>query len=194
MSKRNRKKNWNLYVLRYNYSGNYYVGTTPNFIKRMEIHRRRRSTKHNLPECSADNYSTKGFRFYWFLIEKRGVKQGVAEKCEYCLANELEAELRNLNPNVHVWNGTRYAEYKKSKGNAITENKDNLMNIDHAINEFLKNRQSLNPSETPKNLSIKCYKMGCIEEYDETQCNKSFDDVAKYEYPKPHQVLGKHKK
>lgn len=194
MSKRNRKKNWNLYVLRYNYSTNYYVGTTPDFKKRMEIHRRRRSPNHNLPECSADNYSKKGFRFYWFLVEKRGVTQGVAEKCEYCLAAELEKAVHELNPNVHVWNGTRYAEYKKSNGYAITENKDNLMNIDHEIDEFLMNRKPLNPSESNKKYSIKCYKIGCIEEYDETQCNKSFDDVVKYEYPKPHQVLSKRKK
>ena len=31
MDNKNELMDWNLYVLRYNYSGNYYVGTTENF-------------------------------------------------------------------------------------------------------------------------------------------------------------------
>ena len=40
-------KKWNLYVLRYNYSGNYYVGTTQDFENRMLIHLRRTSVNNN---------------------------------------------------------------------------------------------------------------------------------------------------
>ena len=53
----------NLYVLRYNETGNYYVGTSTNLEKRMLVHWRRES---KLPIWSKKNESKKGFKFYWF--------------------------------------------------------------------------------------------------------------------------------
>lgn len=35
------------------------------------------------------NKSTKGFKFYWFKIEKEGVEQDEAEHCENQLAEHL---------------------------------------------------------------------------------------------------------
>lgn len=100
-----KKKDWNLYVLRYNYSGNYYVGTTIDFERRMNEHWKQTSTKSELPIWSEKNKSTKGFKFYWFKIEKEGVEQGEAEHCENYLAEQLVEEIKRLNREVHVGNG-----------------------------------------------------------------------------------------
>lgn len=50
----------NLYVLRYNETGNYYVGTAINLEKRMLVHWRRES---KLPIWSKKNKSKKGFKY-----------------------------------------------------------------------------------------------------------------------------------
>ena len=100
-------KKWNLYVLRYNYSGNYYVGTTPDFENRMLTHWRRTSTNNNLPMWSKENKSINGFKYYWFKINKEGVEQGKAEHCENCLADLLVEEIKKLNKEIHVGNGKR---------------------------------------------------------------------------------------
>lgn len=60
------KKN-NLYVLRYNDTGNYYVGTATNLEKRMLVHWRRES---KLPIWSKKNKSKRDSNFIGLILEK----------------------------------------------------------------------------------------------------------------------------
>lgn len=89
------KKN-NLYVLRYNHSGNYYVGTAEDLQKRMTIHWRKKSRK-KLPSWSRDNKSYKGFVFYWFHIEGNGVSRSHADLCENHLAKLITRKIEYIN-------------------------------------------------------------------------------------------------
>ena len=58
MSSKENKEKWNWYVLRYDYSGNYYVGTTIDFGRRMEEHWKQTSSKSELLKWSEKNKST----------------------------------------------------------------------------------------------------------------------------------------
>ena len=176
-------KQWNLYVLRYNYSGNYYVGTTPDFENRMLIHLRRTSTNNNLPMWSKENKSINGFKYYWFKINKEGVEQGEAEHCEDYLADLLVKEIKRLNKEIHVGNGKRIDTEDTSvieiEVNGIEKN---LNSIDKEITDYLKSLKLIYPQKVAEELSIECCEIGCVGEYDHSQCNKSWSDVASIEF------------
>ncbi|MDE5909994.1 MAG: GIY-YIG nuclease family protein [Lachnospiraceae bacterium] len=180
------KENWNLYVLRYNYSGNYYVGTTIDFERRMKEHWRQTSSKSELPIWSEENKSTKGFKFYWFKIENEGIKQGEAEHCENCLAKLLVDEIKKLNKEIHVGNG-KFVDTEEKEDTYITEIqvdnlKNNLNDIDKEITDYLLKLEFLNPPKIKQNFSIECCKIGYVGEYDNTQCNKEWSDVETIEF------------
>lgn len=184
MTQNENDENWNLYVLRYDYSANYYVGTNQDLKRRMGEHWKRTSPKRLSSIWSSKNIPTKGFRFYWFKVEKEGVEQGVAEKCEYCLANELVAKIKPLNVKARVGNGLcvdgKITRLRKVK---VKENKGQLNNIDNEIDEFLKNLPELNCPKLKKIYSIKCYAIGHIGEYDKKRhYNKKFEKIADFEY------------
>lgn len=183
LSNDEKKKEWNLYVLRYNYSGNYYVGTTIDFERRMKEHWRQTSTKSELPIWSEKNKSTKGFKFYWFKIEKEGVEQGEAEHCENYLADLLVEEIKGLNKEVHVGNG-KFVDTEDTRVIEIEVNdiENNINDIDKEITDYLKNLEFLKPKKDKEELSIKCCRIGCVGEYDNSQCNKSLNDVASIEF------------
>lgn len=168
---------WNLYVLRYNYSGNYYVGTTIDFEDRMLDHWRKFSDKNELPKWSPENQSTKGFKFYWFYIENKGIKQGEAEHCEWELARLLVDEIENINheelvEKIHVgnWKLVDCKDY-----NHELEPKPNP-SLDEKIEEYLKEPRKLETEDGE--FQIECYAIGYIGEYDKSQCNKSWEEVA----------------
>lgn len=171
------KRNWNLYVLRYNYSGNYYVGTTPDFKNRMLIHWRRTSINNNLPMWSKGNKSINGFKYYWFKISKEGVAQGEAEHCENHLAALLVEEIKKLNKEVHVGNG-KFVDTEEIKWTEIEIKgiENNFNEIDKEITDFLKQLKFL------EHISIKCFEIGSIGEYDNSQCNGKWSDVASIEF------------
>lgn len=175
----NNKKNWNLYVLRYNYSGNYYVGTTPDLVNRMLIHWKRTSTKNNLPKWSKENKSINGFKYYWFKINNENVDQGEAEHCENDLADLLVEEIKKLNKEVRVGNG-KFVDTEEIKWVEIEikgiENKFN--EIDEKINSYLKQLKLLEYKKT----SIKCFEIGSVGEYDHSLCNEKWSDVALIEF------------
>lgn len=184
MSSEKKNKKWNLYVLRYNYSGNYYVGTTIDFERRMKEHWKRTSTNSNLPIWSEKNKSTKGFKYYWFKIEKEGVEQGEAEHCENYLAEQLLEEIKKLNKEVHVGNG----KFVDSEDTPITEimvkySENNLSDTDKGIMNFLKNLEFVPSKKKGKEkLSIECCEIGCVGDYDHSQCNKSWSNVVSIEF------------
>ena len=176
-------KQWNLYVLRYNYSGNYYVGTTPDFENRMLIHWRRTSTNHNLPMWSKENKSINGFKYYWFKINKKGVEQGEAEHCENYLADLLVEEIKKLNKELHVGNGKRIDTEDtyviEIEVNGIEKN---LNNIDKEITDYLKSSKLINSQKVNEEFLIECCEIGRVGEYDHSQRNKSWNDVALIEF------------
>lgn len=174
-------KKFNLYVLRYNYSGNYYVGITIDFEERMLNHWRQTSIKSELPKWSEKNKSTKGFKFYWFDIDKGGVSQSHADHCENYLAEQLVNEIEKLNKEVHVGNG-KFVDAEDTCGVEIEVNdiKNNLIDIDKEVTDCLKNLKSLNTKVGE--FSIECCRIGCVGEYDHSQCNKSWSDVALIEF------------
>lgn len=168
-------KNWNLYVLRYNYSGNYYVGTTPDFESRMLDHWRKTSDKTGLPQWSPQNQSTKGFKFYWFKIENEGVEQGKAEQCENRLSKLLVEEIQIINNEtfdreIHVGSGLGIdckgyaAEFEPSPS------------LDEKIEKYLIEKRNLDTISGE--FHIECHAIGYIGEYDNSQCNKSWEEVA----------------
>lgn len=176
-------KKWNLYVLRYNYSGNYYVGTTPDFENRMLIHWRRTSVNNNLPIWSRDNKSTDGFKYYWFKINKEGVEQGEAEHCEKYLANQLVEEIKKLDKEVHVGNGKRIdTEDTYVIEIEINSVEKNLNNMDKEITDYLKSLKFIPLLKVNETFSIECCEIGCVGKYDNSQSHKSWNDVALIEF------------
>ena len=175
MSGEGNKNKWNLYVLRYHSSGNYYVGITESFENRMLIHWRRTS---NLPQWSSLNESTKGFKYYWFSIDDDGVSQSHADHCENCLAELLVKKIKEINKEVHVGNG-KFVDTEDTRGIEIEVNniKNYLKDIDVEITGYLKNLKSLETKSGE--FSIECCRIGYVEEYNHSQCNKSWDEVAR---------------
>jgi len=182
------KKDWNLYVLRYHYSGNYYVGITENFERRMSEHWRQTSTNSELPIWSEKNKSTKGFQFYWFNINADGVSQSHADQCENCLARMLVDKIKDINKEkfiaeVHVGNGGFYdvdIPVKNYESIDETEAYISPNEIDKIIADYLKERKSLKTEEG--DFSVKCCRIGYVGEYDHHQCNEGWNDVASFEF------------
>lgn len=176
MNGKKNKENWNLYVLRYNFSGNYYVGTTEDFERRMGEHWRRDSdSEKRLPQWSPQNQSKKGFKFYWFKIENEGVERGEAEHCENRLAELLVDKIQNINNEkfareIHVGSGLGI----DCKGYA-TEFEPSP-SLDEKIEKYLIEKENLNTKRGK--FHIECHAIGYIGEYDNSQCNKSWEEVA----------------
>ena len=84
-----------LYVLCYNNTHNYYVGTATDLEERMLRHWRRDSDR--IPKWSRANYSRKGFQCYWYLL---GVDQSRADQCEAALGERLKAKIREITPDI----------------------------------------------------------------------------------------------
>lgn len=171
------KEKWNLYVLRYNYSGNYYVGTTPDFEDRMLDHWRKTSEKKNLPIWSKKNKSKKGFKFFWFKIENEGVEQGEAEHCEWELARLLVDEIKKIsheNPleKIHVGN----CGLVDCKEYDFESEPEPTPSLDEKIEEYLKESRILDTKNGK--FQIRCYAIGYVGEYNDGQCNKSWEEVA----------------
>lgn len=178
LSKRN-----NLYVLRYNQSGNYYVGTTKNFEKRMLDHWRKKSKS---PEWSKSNTSTNGFKFYWFNINGNGVSRSEADHCENRMAEILFEIIRKKNnekfvKEIHVGNGSHYdvnIPVKKYKYNGDNKDESPFNDIDKEIMEYLKKDEPLKVGK--KEFSIKCWRIGHIEEFHQSKCNKSLIEAVSF--------------
>lgn len=175
-------ENFNLYVLRYNYSGNYYVGITSNFEKRMFVHWRRTSIKRKLPIWSKRNKSTRGFRFYWFNINKTGVSQSDADHCENCIADLLVKKIKNINnkmfiKNVHVGNGNVIdREYNNDTKIEINDVKNEFNDIDEIIANCLINPEKLGFKED--GIQIECCSVGFLGEYHSSMHDKSWGEVV----------------
>lgn len=180
----NNKKNWNLYVLRYNYSGNYYVGTTENLERRMLVHWRRKSKEKGLPKWSSLNKSKRGFKFYWFDIDKVVVSQSCADRCENQLAKRLVEELKKVNngnfvEEIHVGNGKFIDGKENNYGVKRTVDNSIKRDIDNKIEEFLRKPILLKLEKINGEVLIRHINMGNIGEYDISQCNKKWDDIFK---------------
>lgn len=182
MSGEEKNGNLNLYVLRYNYSGNYYVGITSNFEKRMLVHWRRTSIKRKLPIWSKMNVSTKGFRFYWFYINKNGVSQSEADRWEDKLAEKLVEKIKDINnekfiKEVHVGNGNcfdRKFGYKTKLEISDITNEFNY--IDEIIADCLINPEKLGFEEN--GIQIECCNLGYLGEYHSSQHDKSWRAIV----------------
>lgn len=171
----------NLYVLRYNETGNYYVGTATNFEKRMLVHWRRES---KLPIWSKKNESKKGFKFYWFIIGKDGVSRSKADLCENRMAEILVEIIKNKNEEkfvkkIHVGNGSHY-DLNIPVANYSYDNKgDNSLNdIDEEIMIYLKEPESLETKHGK--FSITCHRIGRVDEFSQSKCNKSLIEVVSF--------------
>lgn len=173
-SEKNKEK-WNLYVLRYNYSGNYYVGTTIDFERRMNEHWKQTSSKSELSTWSEKNNSTKGFKFFWFYIEGEGVEQGEAEHCEWKLAELVLKKIENISheklaEKIHVGN------WKLVDCKEYTPEFEPNPSLDEEIEKYLKKLKRLDTEDGK--FQIECCAIGYIGEYDNSQCNKSCKEVA----------------
>ncbi len=182
MSGEEKNKKWSLYVLRYNYSGNYYVGIAKDLKGRMEEHWKQSSSKSELSIWSEKNKSTKGFKFYWFNIKKEDVEHSEAQHCENQLAEQLVQEIELLKETKHemfsegghVGNG----EYVDRKYRVTQINVG--VPIDERIKAYLKNLEFL---DTKKGrFSIKCCRIGYVGEYHRNQCNKKWEQVETVEF------------
>lgn len=196
------EKKWNLYVLRYDYSGNYYVGTTSrDFKERMLDHLRRTSCNNNLPQWSMKNESTKGFHYYWFKVAEGdisqsdadwfklaegGISQSDAEKCEDNLAELLVKEKgQETDREIHIGNGQQVDRRgNDSCNNEATGGYPKVNSIDKKVCCILQNLSKLEavevkerPKERPKeNFWIKCVESGIVGEYHTEDCNKSWEE------------------
>lgn len=188
MSEDNKNKDWYLYVLRYNSTGNYYVGTTPDLAKRMLIHWRQTSLNSDLPIWSERNKSTLGFLCYWFNFDGKGLSQGKAEKCEAALCKLLVDKIRSEKTQrdcrcIYVSNGRK--GYDKNSEFDIKFDYTNPESsiIDDEISKFLKSISLLDlPPENTEHYKIKCHKAYNIGEYNPEDCNNEWDKVASTTY------------
>ena len=183
----NGEKKIKLYVLRYRHSGHYYVGTAEDFDKRMLIHWRRESNSiKRLPNWSFRNRLKEGFIFFWFDIAESGVSQSCADLCENQLAKLIAKKIgcindKNFIKEVHVGNN----KFIDGETDVICNNFDvdnnELNNIDKEIMNYFKNPE---PLKTKKGeFQIKCYNFGFVGEYDCSQCNKEWKEVASIKHP-----------
>lgn len=176
------KEKWYLYVLRYNYSGNYYVGITNDLKNRMLVHWRRTSTKRKLPIWSKMNKSTKGFRFYWFNINKNGVSQSEADHLENQLTKRIVEKIEGINSNkfikkVYVGNGNCVdRKHRYDIKTVISDIKNEFNEIDEIIADFLINPDKLGFSENE--IQIECCNVGYLGEYHTSQHDKSWREVV----------------
>lgn len=176
------EKKVNLYVLRYKYSGHYYVGTAEDFEKRMLVHWRRTSTKRKLPIWSKMNKSTKGFRFYWFKINKNGVSQSEADHWENQLAKKLVDKIEDINnkkfiKKVHVGNGNCIdRKFRYDIKTVISDINHEFNEIDEMIADFLINPEKLGFEKDE--IKIECCNIGYLGEYHSSQHDKSLREVV----------------
>lgn len=63
---------WDIYVLKYKRTGNYYVGTAPNWKSRIKVHHTKTAPKKLNSNPSKFNKANEGF--YYFVYEINGVK------------------------------------------------------------------------------------------------------------------------
>lgn len=176
------KEKWNLYVLRYNYTSNYYVGIAKDLKGRMEEHWKQSSSKSELSIWSEKNQSTKGFKFYWFEIEKEDVGHSEAQHCENELAEQLVREIGILKEtNQEMFSGGRHVGNGEFVDRRYCVSKINVgIPIDERIKEYLKNLEFL---DTKKGrFSIKCFRIGYVGEYHRNQCNKKWGQVETVEF------------
>lgn len=170
-------------MLRYNSSGNCYVGITKNLKKRMLVHWRRDSKGKRLPKWSSRNDSKKGFKFYWFDIDKDVVSQSCADHCENQLAYRLFEKIKNVNnekfmEEIHVGNG-KFVDCKGNNYNVkITADNLRKKDIENKIEEFFKNPILLELEKINEEVLIRHINIGNIEEYDSSKCNKKWNEVV----------------
>lgn len=181
MSDDKKNKKYKLYVLRYNSSGNYYVGITKSLGKRMLVHWRGTS-KRRLPQWSSRNKSKRGFKFYWFDIDKDVVSQSCADRCENQLAQQLLKKIIDVNnkkfiEEIHVGNGKFVDGKEDNYGVNITADNSIKRNIDNKIEAFFKNPIPLELKKVNEEILLRNIKIGNIGEYDTSKCNKKRDDV-----------------
>lgn len=176
MDNKNELMDWNLYVLRYNYSGNYYVGTTEDFERRMLDHWRKTSDKKELPIWSQKNKSIMGFKFYWFKMNKSGITQGEAEHCENQLANRIVRIINSerLSKKCHIGNG-KYVDRKIFVRKFIVG-----VPLDAKIDKYLKKIKRLKTKDGV--FSIECCRIGYVGEYHQCLCNKKWKEVSLVEF------------
>lgn len=173
---------YKLYVLRYNSSGNYYVGNTKKLKRRMLVHWRRDSQGKRLPKWSSINNSKRGFKFYWFEIDKDVVSQSCADHCENQLAKRLVEEIKkvsngNFSEEIHVGNG-KFVDNKEDNYDVdITVDNYIKRDIDNEIEVVLKKPILLNLEKINEKTLIKHINIGNIGEYDSGMCNKKWNEI-----------------
>lgn len=177
---------WNLYVLRYDYSGNYYVGSAPNLELRMFDHWRRTSDKGDLPVWSALNNSTEGFKYYWFNINSNDVSQSVANCSENALTMEFCELIKNLSDNelntkIYMFGG---CSVKPPYPNVTSIEKESLVDDERYqnISMYLKNIKDHKLETKKGEYSISLFEVGTVGRYQQTDCNKDWHEVASVEF------------
>lgn len=204
--------NWNLYVLRYDCTGNYYVGITEGFEKRMLVHLLRTSTKNNLPKFSAINKSTKGFKCYWFHVtydveqgkaDCYGVERGEADRCESLLAEKITNKIIDLyakDPNkkrkIFVGHGgdiEQIANADKLPDDLVDNEIEKMTKFDNSSEDDdfdIEIKKMLNSStpiklddkKSSKKFSIKCFEIAHVNEFQDSEHNANWIDIREIEY------------
>lgn len=175
---------WYLYVLRYNYSGNYYVGDTKDLEKRMLIHLKRTS---KLPQASWANHSTKGFKYYWFEIDGYYVSRSEADLSENAFTKEIgkvieKLEDNELNRKIYIRGGylakNPYPKINPVEKDALEDDEGHKK-----IYTYLKNIKE-RELETKKgeHSIISLLEIGTVGEYQQTDCHKQWCDIRSVEF------------
>ncbi|MBD5481469.1 MAG: hypothetical protein HDR15_02885 [Lachnospiraceae bacterium] len=126
------------------------------------------------------NKSTKGFRYYWFNINKNSVSQSEADHWENQLEKIEDINNKKLIKEVHVGNGNcierECGYYKKHE---ISDIKNEFNYIDEIIANFLINPEKLGSEE--QEIQIECCNIGCLGGYYSIQHDKSWrEDVHRF--------------
>lgn len=182
-NKEEEKKKWGLYVLRYNYSGNYYVGDTDNLEKRMLIHLKQTS---KLPKASWANHSTMGFKSYWFTIDNNNVSQSEAGLLENAFTREIDKMIEKIEGHERdreiYASGGDLAKNPYPKINPVE--KDSLENDERhkKIDMYLKKISGHKLKIKYGEYSISLLEIGTVGEYHHKDCNKGWYELASIEF------------
>ncbi|MHC5216661.1 hypothetical protein ACYSNR_08330 [Enterococcus sp. LJL128] len=106
---------WNLYVLKYKRTGNYYVGTAPDWRDRIYVHQTKTSSRALGSQPSELNKSNAGFYYFVYGVDgfeidesRLGTNQSVSkinQSISYMIENELAEYLRKCAKEEIIVNG-----------------------------------------------------------------------------------------
>ena len=187
------EENWNLYVLRYNSTGNYYVGIQNRGWPERMLDHWRGTTGPQVPDWSYMNKSGEGFTCYWYKVKKvksshYGVGKALADRCENQLAKMLADKISTIAPEkamrplvannrfINGCNNVTINSVRVEPGNILYDR----TSFDSAIDKYLRSvdKQELRITGLEYHCKLKCRAIFEIGEFIDTGFQQKWYEKA----------------